>query len=71
MSVDLVNREIPEDDRAAALERAGRLRSLTLDSRTVADLELIATGGYSPLTGFMGQADGRSPSIPAPWPISS
>ena len=57
MSGDLVDRVIPEGERAAALERAGRLRSLTLDPRTVADLELIATGGYSPLTGFLGSAD--------------
>src|SRR5207302_2040971 len=57
MSVDLVNRVIPEDERAAALERAGRLPSLTLDPHTMADLELIATGGYSPLTGFLGSAD--------------
>src|SRR5207302_485453 len=57
VSGDLVDRVIPEGERAAALERAGRLRSLTLDPRTVADLELIATGGYSPLTGFLGSAD--------------
>src|SRR5207249_8545281 len=30
---------------------------VTVDARTVADLELIATGAYSPLTGFMGLAD--------------
>src|SRR5947209_2743575 len=57
VSGDLVDRVIPEGERAAALERAGRLRSLTLDPRTVADLELIATGGYSPLKGFLGSAD--------------
>lgn len=39
------------------LARAGRLRALTLDAKTTADLELIATGAYSPLTGFMGSAD--------------
>ena len=31
--------------------------SLTLDERGLCDLELIATGGFSPLTTFMGRAD--------------
>src|SRR5207245_1358791 len=38
VSGDLVDRVIPEGERAAALERAGRLRSLTLDPRTGAGL---------------------------------
>ena len=31
--------------------------SLTLDERGLCDLELLATGGFSPLTTFMGRAD--------------
>src|SRR6059058_4489377 len=53
----LVSRVIAGEEHAAALELAAALPSLTVDLRTVADLELIATGAYSPLTGFMGLAD--------------
>jgi sulfate adenylyltransferase len=41
----------------ALRERAGRLPSVVLDPREQADLELIATGAASPLTGFLGQRD--------------
>src|SRR5437764_11140205 len=44
-----------------ALERlkkhAGRLPSLQLTPRSVCDLELLATGAFSPLDRFMGRAD--------------
>src|SRR2546430_12623663 len=53
----LVSRVITGEEHPAALELAAALPSLTVDARTVADLELIATGAYSPLTGFMGLAD--------------
>src|SRR5438876_2952533 len=53
----LVSRVIAGEEHPAALELAAALPSLTVDSRTVADLELIATGAYSALTGFMGLAD--------------
>jgi len=53
----LVNRVMAGEELRVALELAAALPSLTVDARTVADLELIATGAYSPLTGFMGLAD--------------
>ncbi|WFD26422.1 sulfate adenylyltransferase [Malassezia nana] len=44
--------------KAAALEEeAELLPDLILSERQLCDLELIITGGFSPLEGFMGQAD--------------
>ncbi len=71
----LINRVLEGEARRAALQRAAGLASLTLDHRTVADLELIATGGYSPLTGFMGSGDYRRVihemrlADGRPWPL--
>jgi sulfate adenylyltransferase len=43
---------------AAEIERQGSsLPSITVDSRTRSDLELLSNGGFSPLRGFMRQAD--------------
>jgi sulfate adenylyltransferase len=39
------------------LDKAAYLPVVQIDQRAVSDLELIAIGGFSPLTGFMGQAD--------------
>src|SRR6267142_118529 len=39
---------------------AGRLHSVQLSERQVCDLELLATGAFSPLDRFMGQADHTS-----------
>jgi sulfate adenylyltransferase len=54
--VDLV---VPEAERAAVLARALRLPSVQLGMRALCDLELLATGAFSPLSGFMGPADYR------------
>ncbi len=53
----LINRFIPEGGKAAAQELAAKLPKIALDARQVSDLELIAIGAVSPLTGFMGKAD--------------
>lgn len=41
-------------------EAYAHLPAVELSERSYADLELIATGVYSPLEGFMGQADYQS-----------
>ncbi len=53
----LVNRILTGEARTAALAKAEGLSAITLSPWSVSDLELIATGGFSPLTGFMGKAD--------------
>src|SRR5689334_24673468 len=53
----LINRIVPEDQAAALRARAATLPRVTLDAREVADVELIAVGAASPLTGFLGSAD--------------
>src|SRR5512139_3499534 len=43
--------------REELIARAAKLPSIKITMRNLCDLELIATGGFSPLTTFMGKAD--------------
>jgi sulfate adenylyltransferase len=56
----LINRVCSPQQKAEFLEQANHLPRLTLDERAYSDLELIAIGGFSPLTGFLNQADYHS-----------
>ncbi len=56
----LIDRVLRGDAAATARERAERLPSITLTAVQLADLEMIATGALSPLTGFMGDRDYKS-----------
>jgi sulfate adenylyltransferase len=53
----LVNLMVDGKEREELLARAGKLPSIKITMRNMCDLELIATGGFSPLTTFMGKAD--------------
>jgi sulfate adenylyltransferase len=53
----LIERRASGDALAAARRRAQTLPRIPVTSHTLSDLYLIAVGGYSPLTGFMGPAD--------------
>ena len=53
----LVDRVLRGEMREAVRERAEGMTKVTLDPMALSDLELIATGALSPLTGFMGRAD--------------
>ncbi|MEA5549717.1 sulfate adenylyltransferase [Anabaena cylindrica UHCC 0172] len=54
---ELVNRVATPAQKETFLSKADFLPQVTLDDRAVSDLEMIAIGGFSPLTGFMNQAD--------------
>ena len=53
----LVDRVLRGEAREAALERADQMPRVVLSPVNVSDLELIAVGAFSPLTGFLGPAD--------------
>jgi sulfate adenylyltransferase len=53
----LVNRIATPEEKAEFLSKADFLPRVQLDARAVSDLEMIAIGGFSPLTGFMNQED--------------
>ena len=57
---ELVNRQAVGAQREQLIEVAPQLASLTLNPWSLSDLELIAIGGFSPLTGFMGEKDYHS-----------
>src|SRR5262245_27538057 len=56
----LVDRFVASSQIQEIQSRAAKLPRLTLDAREIADLELLATGAVSPLTGFLGSKDYRS-----------
>jgi sulfate adenylyltransferase len=72
----LINRYNP------SLDISGLFKEIALDNFALSDLELIANGAFSPLTGFMGEADynrvveemrladGQVWSIPITLPVS-
>ncbi len=53
----LINRIASPDQRQEFLDKGEYLPRVQLDERSLSDLELIAIGGFSPLTGFMEQTD--------------
>jgi sulfate adenylyltransferase len=53
----LINLMMDSVERDDLFRQAVDLTSIQLSQRSVCDLELLATGAFSPLTGFMGQAD--------------
>jgi sulfate adenylyltransferase len=48
---------LPEVERAQEARRAQQLKSVPLTSREVSDLLMLGMGAYTPLGGFMGEAD--------------
>src|SRR5678816_3751665 len=53
----LVDRILKPDPAAKAKSDAARLTAVQLSPREAGDLEMIAIGAFSPLTGFQGEAD--------------
>lgn len=56
----LVNREVSGSERDRLLKAAVDLPALQLNPREISDLELIASGAYSPLEGFLDSSDYNS-----------
>jgi len=56
----LINRLVPENDRDKWLEKARSLTFIKISTWTLSDIDLIAIGAFSPLTGFMTEKDYRS-----------
>jgi len=53
----LIDRFVPADQLATRAAEAAALPRIVLSAKQACDLEMIAIGAFSPLTGFVGQAD--------------
>lgn len=53
----LVNLVVADEQRESLIAHANQLQSIKISPRALCDLELLATGGFSPLDRFMGKAD--------------
>jgi sulfate adenylyltransferase len=53
----LVDLLVPDQERQQLRAQAGTLPSIQVSDRVACDLELLATGGFSPLDRFMGKSD--------------
>jgi sulfate adenylyltransferase len=66
---------LPEAERAEERKRAAKLKKIPLSTREVSDLFMLAMGAYTPLDGFMGEADWRGACVDMKlasglfWPI--
>ena len=79
----LIERVLHAEEREAARDKARHLPQITLGPMSLADLEMLAIGAMSPLTGFMTRADyecvvaemrladGTVWSIPVTLPVST
>ena len=56
----LVNRLVDRDTARQLTEKSASLPRITLTPKQACDLEMIAIGAFSPLTGFVGEADFKS-----------
>src|SRR5215212_4729932 len=56
----LVDRAVPTEERQERLREAAELPGVSLGLRTISDLQMISTGVFSPLEGFMLKEDYES-----------
>ncbi len=54
---ELVDRRAPKEEREGLKQQAAELTQVTLGPRAISDLEMVSTGVFSPLTGFMVEED--------------
>ena len=54
---ELVNLIVSKEEREALQERSSHLPSIKISARSLCDLELLATGAFSPLDRFMAKGD--------------
>ncbi|MFL7891714.1 MAG: bifunctional sulfate adenylyltransferase/adenylylsulfate kinase [Anaerolineales bacterium] len=54
---ELIDLVVKGEEREELLEKSSHLPSLQISQRALCDLELLATGAFSPLDRFMGKAD--------------
>ena len=54
---ELIELKVPASEQPRLRAYAEKLPSVTLNARDLADLEMLATGAFSPLAGYMAEAD--------------